>query len=324
MEPPAEPRKPLTAEALSAHFARMQAQVSHAPLSELLAKQALHCVDGRNPSCVISAPGGNAGAFLLMLAALEASMKRPLSASGVDRLFHAYLDRFGQFYMHTDRLSLEALESTLEAHPGISALCCPYDAVEDLIFRPTISQRESLLRLLLRPEHVGCGHLRLMMLHSEAYGVRPELPEYFFAAFFNALWRGDRRVVYDVLDSHHREQAVVNVMWAGTGKEGILPRHCPLYDDLQVFLNFPQATAYLLHRHETFFKERGVLTGSAVETFASIQARLAERQLRATLRHLAPDLPVFNVIFDDSGFTVEPVTNPNDEDSTAMLISETS
>ncbi|WP_456427282.1 hypothetical protein [Rhodocaloribacter sp.] len=313
MKPPAKPQPSLTADALATHLARMQEKVTHTPLPDLLAEQALHCVDGRNPSCVISAPGGNAGVFLLMLAALEASMKRPLSASGVDRLFHAYLDRFGHFYMHTDRLALEALEATLAAHPGISALCCPYDAIEDLIFRPTIGQRESLLRLLIQPEHVGCGHLRLMMLHGEAYGVRPELPEYFFAAFFNALWRGDRRVIYDVLASDHRERAVVNVTSAGTFEEGTLPRHCPLYEDLQVFLNFPQASAYLLRRHEVFFKEQGVLTEPAAETFASIQTRLAERQLRATLRHLAPNLPVFNVIFDDAGFTVEPATATNEE-----------
>ncbi len=318
-----EPRKPLTADALTAHIARMRAQVSHTPLSGLLAEQALHCVDGRNPTCVVSTPGGNAGVFLLMLAALEATMKRPLSASGVDRLFHAYLDRFGHFYMHTDRLALEALEATLAAHPGISALCCPYDAVEDLIFHPSIGQRESLLRLLIHPEHVGCGHLRLMMLHGEEYGVRPELPKYFFAAFFNALWRGDRRVIYDVLASDHRERAVVNVTSAGADEEGTLPRHCPLYEDLQVFLHFPQALTYLLHRHEAFFKEQGVLTEPAAETFASVQARLAERHLRATLRRLAPGLPVFNVIFDEGGFTVEPATDSDEEAPTSTLIFET-
>ncbi len=314
----------MTEAELAAHFARMQAQVSHASLPQLLAEQALHCVDGRNPTCVVSGPGGNAGVFLLMLAALEATMKRPLSASGVDRLFRDYLDRFGHFYMHTDQLSLEALEHTLQTQPGLSALCCPYDAVEDLIFHPSLAQRETLLRLLIQPEHVGCGHLQSMLRHPHEYGVRPVLTRSFFAAFFNALWRGDDRVVYEALESDHRERAVVNVIAKRMDGDMTLPRHCPLFEETQVFLNFPQATDFLLRSHEAFLREKGVLPDTEAETFASMQKQLAERHLLTTLHHLAPGLPVYNVIIDDTGFSTEPVRLADEEFFTSPPLSTTS
>ena len=50
-------------------------------------------------------------------------------------------------------------------------MCTGEDFVSFLCSRDHIDHRADLLELLLEPFSIGCGHLRLMSMHPEEYGV---------------------------------------------------------------------------------------------------------------------------------------------------------
>lgn len=283
------------------------------PLERLLQEQPLYCVDGRKPACVIAAPGGNAGEFLLLLGALEQYTGAAVKREEVHRLFGAYLDRFGRFYMHTDRHALAHLQEALQHAPPAAPLIdrpASTEAVEAMIRWPPEAAVPLLLELLAQPAHVGCGHLRLLLQHEAEYGVRPALAAHFFEAFFQALWRGDPRPTYDVLAGEHAERAVVNVLNApGDGDEAPALLHCPRYREMQVFVHHPQALTFLRAQHARFLAESPLtpLTPADETAFTRGLQRLAARQLEATLRHLASGLPIFQVQPTPSGFAVREI-----------------
>ena len=52
---------------------------------------ATHCVDGREQCAVVGAPGGEAGEFLLALAAIEKITGNEIPSESVERIFNAFL-----------------------------------------------------------------------------------------------------------------------------------------------------------------------------------------------------------------------------------------
>lgn len=286
---------------LRAHLRRMAETSTVAALPDILFQHTVSCVDGRKKEGVVGSPGGNAGVFILMLAALEEFTGTNLHASEVDEIFARYLGTFGPFYMHTDELSLEHATTQFLANDGSATTADgsgPNNS-PDWIRNPPDEARDELLKILIEPESNGCGHLRLMLEHPDEYRVRPEIVRNVLTGFYRRLWQGDDRLVLDVLEGVHEEQAVIRLHAGrqdGNGASTVLAP--PSSGGADVFLYHPEAAVYLQVENAAFLADIGRIDADEIESFAELQHEMGNRQLHATLEHLAPDLPICDATFD--------------------------
>ena len=257
---------------------------------------------------MLGTPGGDAGELLLALSTLETLTERPLERGDVERLFAAYVEGFGRFYLHTDDHALEALAAHLvadprfaEAHPEPErSRAAPGTAAwaEALVRRPPQPLRAALLDALAVADHIGCGHLRLVTQHPDEYGVRPGLTRLFLEVVFRTLWHEPERVDFAVLHGEHEEEAVVNVrLPRGVHPFTNVPAVPPKIGAHSVFVNHPEVAAFIRAQHARFLLEQAgpLAQDIGLEALQQALAERAEQQLSATLGHLAPDLPVFEV-----------------------------
>jgi len=269
-------------------------QIAWIPAKELLADAIESCVDGRGELGVIGTPGGNAGEFLLSLAAVEEASGQPIDAQQIPTYLDSYLSEFGRFYMHGDTHALSHLPAELldQAAPAENEA----RRIGNFLRKPPAELHARLLDELVKPPNIGCGHLKLMLNRPDDYGVRPELTTAFLKAFFRALWSG-APVDYIVLDGDHREGAVVNIVIEGeVSSDMLVPTITPQVNGQQMFINHPQAVSFL--RSEL---ARGIGRILPIEVEAETLKNgidaLAERQLGHTLMALAKGLPLFEVRF---------------------------
>lgn len=267
------------------------------------------CIDGRDDHGVIGTPGGDAGEFVLALAAAEQLSGVELDDARVAKLLLAWVDTFGRFYLHTDTSATNRFIMALRADPEVVPhLGSVYEAHEWRTFmrRPPAAARELILQHLLPAEHVGCGHLRLSLQHAEAYGVRPGLIEAFLRAFFRARWAGATELDYVVLGGDHGEGAIVEVtieeeLWPYTR----IPLLSPAFEGMQMFVIHPQVSSFLRRQRAAFLAAE---LSAGLAELALDDAKLAEticalgqRQLGETANRLAGGLPIIEVRFDRHG-----------------------
>ena len=298
---------PPTADTVRAHVGDPLA-VRWIQLASLARLSHLSCVDGRDERGVIGTPGGDAGEFVLELAALEALTGTALDDDAVAAALLARLDSFGELYLHTD---LPALTRLLEAARAEGRLSIALAAVEDLddfvrfLRSPGEDREEALLALLVDPAHIGCGHLRLMLQHGEEYGVRQRLAIAVQREAWKLLWRGSPEILVTALSGGHKESAVLNVrvdepLWGLAYVPLIFPRIA----GEQVFVNHPDAVSFLREAHLQFLVREPSPVGlepSRADEFRSVMEELGARQLSATLRYLADGLPIYDVTFYRDG-----------------------
>lgn len=284
---------PLTTLEISRHISDDR-NVTWVPAEELLADTMESCVDGRGELGIVGTPGGNAGEFLLALATLERISGQPFPLDQLEVFFHKYLDRFGKFYMHGDTHALARMPAEIweQASPAESQA----RTMGDFLRTPPAVLQPRLLEELIKPDHIGCGHLKLMLTRPEDYGVRPELTLEFMRVFFTALWQG-KPLDYVVLEGNHQEGAVVNVTISGdVQRQTLIPTITPQVGGQQVFVNHPQAAAFLRWELASGIDS---LTPCKLDRQAFFEAMgdLANQQLGHTLQALAKGLPVFEVCF---------------------------
>jgi rhodanese-related sulfurtransferase len=306
----ASPARPLparpTEEGLQAHFRAMLPAARVHSLDDLTDQLALGCVDGRRSRCVVGAPGGNAGALVLLLAAFEEESGHRLPLGTVEELFLRYLDHFGSFYVHTDRNAQDLLAAT----PTAGGTGGPEDAagMDALLLNPPDGTRAELLEALLQPPHVGCGHLRLLLEEPRRYRVRRSLVQDVVRSFFLRLWEGDPRLTLEVLEGGHEERAVVMVRTRSVGHptrssshtKGVPPgpplvTACPRHGGLELYVHHPEAADRLQVLHADFLVRSGLVDRGWVPAGIRIQRRLGTLHLENTLGRLAAGLPLFDV-----------------------------
>lgn len=283
---------------------KLAAMMSHAHFS---------CVDGRDERGVVGTPGGDAGEFLLSLASLERVGCAPLDEGDVAAAFHAHVEAFGAFYLHSDVLTFQSLAESLAADPRLASaadrLGDPWK-LRELFRHPDPRLRDPLLEHLLQPEGLGCGHLRLMLQHSDEYGLRRDLIVHFLRAFFREWWSGDPDLRFMVLPGEHQEAAVLNIrldqeVWGPVP----IPLVSPASGSRQMFVHHPGVTAYMrssLVRFHLAGMGTVPLVRGAAERLEGTFTELGERQMAATLGRLAGGLPVYDVAFRrDGSFTVQ-------------------
>lgn len=267
-------------------------------LSNLRDGHPVCCVDGRKKEEIIGAPGGNTGLFVLMLATLEAFTQHLLSACEVEDILEAYLRDFGSFYMHTDTISVDQVRSRLKEASVGDEVVDGEGADAPWLIRPPNGLQEELLVNLIRPDAVGCGHLRMMLEHPDEYSVRVELVHDVIRSFYRRLWGGDDRLILDILEGVHVEEAVVRVHTSRSKEaDEAVVLAMPSADEADVFVYHPEAAAFMQVENADFLSTAGLIDADQVGRFAEMQHELGIEQLQATIRHLAPDLPFCDVTF---------------------------
>jgi rhodanese-related sulfurtransferase len=282
-------------------------------LVSLVAHGTCSCVDGRDGRSVIGTPGGDAGEFVLALAALEHATGARLAEPDIEGALLAHLDTFGAFYMHSDAHAFNALIDRLREDERTQKTVENLQAPEDrdaFFHHPADKTRDALLEHATNPDHVGCGHLRLMLQHSDEYGLRRELVAGFVRSFLRLLWKGAPELHFTLLPGGHAEGAVVNIrlesdLWALSP----VPLISPACAGVQMFVNHPDV-AQQLRGAIREFHVGGLgpvpVTPSRAAAFGAAYEDLASRHLTSTLAHLAKGLPVYDVVFPREGaFRVE-------------------
>lgn len=282
-------------------------------LAALLVSGRLSCVDGRDDSGVVGTPGGDAGEFLLALASLERVTGRALDDTAVRALLLRRLDAFGRCYLHTDITASNALITSMRADRRLDAhLAKVWEPLEWRRFlrSPPPAARPLVLEHALAPPCVGCGHLRLSMLHSDAYGVRRALVESFLRTFLTLRWEGLEENEVTVLPGGHAEGAVLNVTLVdGAEAFSRIPLVSPLAEGSQLFIHHPQVNAFLRAQLVRFLarqRDLAPLGPGGEGALGGALAALGEAQLGRTLSSLAAALPVYEATFGDGGVHVTP------------------
>jgi rhodanese-related sulfurtransferase len=286
---------------LSVRWIRLAALVLHAHMS---------CIDGRDDRGVVGTPGGDAGQFVLALAAIESVLQRPLDSTLIGALLQRRIESLGGFYLHTDHHAAEAAAQSMRDDPRLAAAVAEYDDPREwrqFLRRPPLLLREAVLDHLCTPGAIGCGHLRLMHKFDTDYQVRPGLVLDFLRAFFHAHWEGAFRAEYELLQGRHDERAVLNTRVEGKLQAfSPIPLVSPSAFGRQMFVSHPQASQYLLH----MLVDCLLLQSDLIPEFTSQDVRpillIEIEALRAvhvsnSLSHLARGLPIYDVVFTPGG-----------------------
>lgn len=311
---PAEPAPtiewPVRRDAVSAAEVHTLLASTHVPrvrVASLLLGSSEACVDGREEGAVLGTPGGDAGELLLALSTIESLSGHRPTERETRELFNAYVESFGRFYMHTDEHALESLAAALRRDERFGNVpLASIEEVEALVRNPPTPVVDELLEYLARPSNIGCGHLKLISLHPDEYGVSTELTRQLLQVVYRKLWRRPEAVHFVVLRGEHAERAVLNVrmrndVYAFTNVPAIPPR----MHGISFFVNHPQVSTFIRAQHARFiFENASWLEGVSHDELAAAVNERAERQLTATLEHLAARLPIFEVVFDGEVVTV--------------------
>jgi rhodanese-related sulfurtransferase len=278
-------------------------------LPALLLNAHLSCIDGRDDRGVIGMPGGNAGITIVVLAALERVLGRPLDEDLISELLIRQMDTLGRFYIHTDQHANESVAASMAGDSRLArvveALRSPIEWSQFLRCPPPI-HREAVLEHLCTAAAVGCGHLRSLMQHPDSYGVRPDLAHDFLRALFRLRWAGDTKIDHETLCGSHSERAVLLTRVEGDLKPfSAIPLVSPFCGGSQMFVSHPQVGSYLLDVHVDFVLQQSDLlpdlSPALRPALAAECAALTQIHGDHSVRRLAQGLPVYEVIFRKGG-----------------------
>ena len=291
---------PLSPDDVTKHL-KSDGSVAWTTLAQLLVSGSQSCVDGRDHDAVLGTPGGDAGEYLLNLACIERLTGRAIDDGELESLFDRFLLHFGRFYMHTDRHAVDNLAESLRADDAFTDVAGDSAKTEALVRQPG-PRAEKLLPYLLEPNHIGCGHLKLILLHPDDCLVRPVLARGLPTRVFRKLWSG-ADIAYVVLEGGHAEGAVVQVT-AGKPKHPFtrVPMVAPFDGSTQMFVAHPKVTRWMRQQVAQFLcSELDELGSVDAATFAFEVNGLADRQLGNTLGHLAKGLPLYEALVTEDG-----------------------
>jgi rhodanese-related sulfurtransferase len=262
------------------------------------------CVDGRDDHGVIGTPGGDAGELLLALAAAERVQGPEITTAQVEKVLMRHIDTFGRFYMHSDTTAMNRLiVDGLRKDERVAPLIAQVDKPEEWrtwLRAPPPAARDAVLEHLVKPDVMGCGHLRFAMTVGE-YAVRPGLASAFLQAFHRLRWAGAPELDWVILGGEHVEGAVANVVVeGGLHSYTRVPLVSPNVAGVQMFVNHPQVTSFMRRELAAFLCEVGAVdTRESALTLAIDE--LGTAQAGQTLSRLAHGLPLFEIRFDVDG-----------------------
>lgn len=292
----------LTAEQIRDHVGEATS-VRWVKLGAFLLHGKRSCVDGRDSHGVIGTPGGDAGELLLALAVVERLEKKQFTREQLESVLLDHVDTFGRFYMHTDIAAVNRLiVDGYRKDPRIAPSITQIDKAEEwraFHVNTPESLRAAVLDHLVKPDVMGCGHLRFAMTIGD-YQVRPGLARDFLEAFHRLRWSGVPELEWIVLGGAHSEGAVVNITVAGTLHSYTqVPLVSPNVGGVQMFVNHPQVTSFLRRELAASICDQGIC--SSEEALVTEIEALGGLQAGQTLGRLAGGLPMFEIRFDRDG-----------------------
>jgi hypothetical protein len=191
------------------------------------------CLDGRNQKGILATPGGDAGEFILALHIYDDLLggNRKLTQEAVDTYLKRYLEWMRQdiFYMCTDENALHHLEKEVGVE-GVN------------IINPRPQLRDELLKVIAKPDNVGCLHTRMLLKYKDLYQSKAELVQMTIKAFYKILWDVQnplsKRLKLGILMGEHNETAFMEVRLNDACKnEKVAPLLQPYNRKTMVFLN---------------------------------------------------------------------------------------
>lgn len=299
------PTKHLELEEIKNHVGEMRS-VRWIKMAAFLLHGKISCVDGRDDHGVVGTPGGDTGELLLALAATEIVTGRPITTKTLKQVMSRYIDAFGHLYMHTDTSALNRFIFSMRADPRLAAELPPRETQgpgwRAYMARPPAHVRELILEHLLMPDHIGCGHVRLMMQNGNEYGIREALVRAFLHEYYMMRWSGSSEAEFIVLGGGHHEGAVVSVRLS----EEVfpftrVPLISPACGSRQMFVAHPDVAFFLRRQLAAFMtmqRETGLVRADR-ERLLERMTVLGERQINSTLGRLAKGLPHYVVRFED-------------------------
>jgi hypothetical protein len=271
------------------------------PLAELVGGMGIACIDGRHRECALGTPGGDTGELLLILSAVEQVRSIELGRELVWAALDEYAKLQGRFYLHTDSQALEALMLRVYAHDESRVADDNSSSMLARFINANAEERESLRAGVTRPEYLGCGHLRSMLLEPAAYGVRSKLSELVLGASFEALWDKSNLIQFSVLDGLHLERAVVSFHSACCLDDAsAVPTPCGA-GERGLFVHHGSVLEYIRHRTLERLMLGSLSQLKLAEVKVPLEAEIAHRachHLGATLSRLAPKLDRYCVRYD--------------------------
>lgn len=268
-------------------------------LSEIENAGELACIDGRHDGCIVGAPGGNMGEFILLLTAAERRLKRAFSSQEIQDWLITMAGRFGRFYMHTDEHAVLHLREAMKQDNALGEWLASIGEDLESFFSGLLNLapqwQETARPYLLKPEYIGCVHLRLLLEHPEDYLTRKELVADALSAFFTLLWVQPQRMNYVMLAGDHQEESVVSIeTLSEVNAETTIPVSCK-HSSKQNFVNHQVARDYFMHQSCRVMEDSLNGAISATELQAEVN-RIASKQMSNTLDKLAKNLPQFRLV----------------------------
>ena len=272
----------------------------------------LSCIDGRHNHCVVGAPGGNIGEIILILSAAERLTNIEFNSHNIDQILANYASTFGRFYMHTDTHAVRQLLQSISHDDELSSWANDYNGEVDLFFADIAAldknKSNRLMEYLLMPQHIGCGHIKLLVSHPEQYQVRPQLLIQIITSFFRLMWLGNTRMHWEMLDGEHDEKQVVVIdAEEDLQNESNIPFACH-QDNEQQFVHHSAVRRYFHKRDAKFiinFIEYLDKVPPTLSVLIDEIERQSDLQLSHTVNALAKDLPVIKVVVEGNNILTE-------------------
>jgi hypothetical protein len=261
-----------------------------------------------------------------MVQAAEDVTGRQLSESEITEFFRAYVQRFGKFYMHTDKHGLEHMLEPIQANSRFAGLNIQtVDDVAQLVTACPPEVQDDLLAILSNPNMIGCGHLKLLLTNKFGHNVRSEIVTTMINSYYHELWNNNQNLEFVVLEGNHTEGAVVLVE-VGEGEidgQSRVPTISPLTNGTSVFVDHPQAVGFLRTTiADQIASQPDLLPGITPENVAAYKAKVGElgnqylaKTVDALARYSKKDeqgndveytLPVYKLHFtSETEYTVE-------------------
>merc|ERR1711918_217510 len=103
-----------------------------------------------------------------------------------------------------------------------------------------------LLEVIVKPENVGCRHLKFMLQKPAEYQTKAEVVQMGIRAFHQVMWNktfaGHTKLCYILLKGAHKEKAFVNIQTAQhCVDQGLAPLISPQTCYNSMYVNHPEA-----------------------------------------------------------------------------------
>jgi Na+/H+-translocating membrane pyrophosphatase len=161
--------------------------------------------------------------------------------------------------------------------------------------------KDLLLRELVLPANIGCGHVKNMMKTPDDYLMGTSVMKYFLRAYFEYMWledaartEADRKLLFVVLTGDHAESAIMSVKFSGC-VNSLAPSIRSETTESSYFIHHDGASQTLRVNIAEFFVDTFPKYVSDAARFVEVMNANYAVQLNQTLHRLAKGLPIYEI-----------------------------